>query len=89
MGEEVKKEVATMGEDVKKVANEVDMIEEEVCATKNLLEETNSRVVRVEGAKQECAQKPNMCRSCNKWCLNRIDRKNDEKEKTIKKSWRE
>ena len=38
MGEEVQKEVATMGEDVKKVAKKVDMIEEEVGATKNLLQ---------------------------------------------------
>ena len=30
LGEEVKKEVATMGEDVEKVAKQVDMIEEEV-----------------------------------------------------------
>ena len=34
--EEVKKEVATVGEDVKKVATKVDTIEEEVSATKKL-----------------------------------------------------
>ena len=49
MGEEVKKKVATVGEDVKKVAKKVEMLEEEAGATKNLLERTNSRVERVEG----------------------------------------
>ena len=40
MGEELKKEVATMGEDVKEDATKVDTIEEEVSATKKLLEKT-------------------------------------------------
>ena len=43
MGEEVKKEVATMGGDVKKIATKVDTIEEEVCATKKLLEKTQTQ----------------------------------------------
>ena len=46
-----------MSEDVEKVAKKVDMIEEEVGATKNLLEPSNSRVERVEGAIQEHANK--------------------------------
>ena len=37
-----------MGEDVKRVATKVDAIEEEVSATKKLLEKTNSRVERDE-----------------------------------------
>ena len=57
MGEEVNKEVESMGEDVKKVPTKVNTIKEEVCATKNLLEKTNSRVERVEGAIQEHAKK--------------------------------
>ena len=57
MGEEVKKEVATLGEDVKKVAKKVDMIEGEVGATKNLLQKTNSRVERTEETIQEHAKK--------------------------------
>ena len=54
MGDDVKKEVATTGEDVKKVATKVDTIGEEVSATKKLVEKTNSRV---EGAMQEHAKK--------------------------------
>ena len=57
MGEEVKKVVATEGEDVEKVATKVDAIEEEVNATKKLLEKTKSRVERVEGAIQKHAKK--------------------------------
>ena len=51
------KEVATMGEDAEKVAKRVDMVEEGVGATKNLLQKTNSRVERVEGAIKEHAKK--------------------------------
>ena len=43
--------MATMGEDVKKVATKIDVIDQEV------LDTTNSRVDRVEGAIQEHAKK--------------------------------
>ena len=41
----------------KRVATKVDKIEDEVSATKKLLEKTNSRVERVQGAMQEHAKK--------------------------------
>ena len=53
----VKNEVVTVGEHVRKVATKVDTFEEKVSATKKLLEKTNSRVERVEGAIQEHAKK--------------------------------
>ena len=52
VGEAVNMEVEKISEDVVKVATKMDTIEEEVCAT-ILLDQTNSRVERVEGTKQE------------------------------------
>ena len=52
----VKNEVVTIGEHVKKVATKVDTFEEKVSA-KRMVEKTNSRVERVEGATQEHAKK--------------------------------
>ena len=46
-----------MGTDVKRVATKVDVIEEEVGATKKLLEKTNLRVGKVEEAIQEQRKK--------------------------------
>ena len=48
MGEDVKKGMAALGDDVKRVATKVDTTEEEVSATKKSLEKTNSRVEKVE-----------------------------------------
>ena len=48
MGEDVKKGMAALGDDVKRAATKVDTIEEEVSATKKSLEKTNSRVEKVE-----------------------------------------
>ena len=49
--------VTMMGTDVKRVVTKVDVIEEEVGATKKLLEKTNLRVGQVEEAIQEHAKK--------------------------------
>ena len=49
--------VAAMEVDVRRVVTKVENIEEEVSATKKLLEKTNTRVERVEGAIQEHAKK--------------------------------
>ena len=48
MGEDVKKGMAALGDDVKRAATKVDTIEEEVSATKKSLEKTNSRVEKVD-----------------------------------------
>ena len=48
--------IAHVGTDVKRVVSKVDIIEEEVGATKMILEKTNLRVEKVEVAIQEHAK---------------------------------
>ena len=46
-----------MGSDVKRVVTKVDVIEEEVGATKKLLEKTNQRVEKVQQIEYDVAKK--------------------------------
>ena len=82
MVEEVKKEVATVGEDVKKVAKKVDMIEEEVGATKNLLQKTLKSGKGGGSDTGTCQENTaNGGGVGNTKCWTGVGRKNDEKEK--------